>query len=192
MELESALDDHGRPYVKISLDRISPNAATNTTYAVYVLSWLENELEAHDDQIENMIEEARAEHGEYSTPDLYDCRLTIWQERGSLSITLEDTRNDDKIVTWWDSAAPEAIEDGTLKHSAVLGRFSERDNRLKKSAYEYARDTGMLDRSWQGDRDIKPDPNDCPGCYAAPASEEDPDRYCAQCRMIASVDGAEG
>lgn len=115
----------------------------------------------------------------YAEPDppavtLKETRLSIWQERDRLSIGLIDTRNgaEREIVTFWDVAAGEAITDGLLSHKAILGRLSENDQVLKESLFEYARDNGMLDADYAGDRDIKPEPEED---AAAADSEDDSD-----------------
>lgn len=59
--------------------------------------------------------------------------LLTWFERDRAHVELRDRRTDATIVEWWDEEVREAIDDGFLE-----------PRRFHESAYEYAKDVGLL------------------------------------------------
>jgi hypothetical protein len=123
------------------------------------------------DECSKRIESAYAE----DAPDEHETRLNIWAERDRISVSLEDRRTDQTLVTLWDSAVHEAIESGELTLSNSRPHYSssqlESDSVLHASLYAYAKAAGMLDRDYKGDRDIHGSPVDAEEEDAADAAD---------------------
>ncbi|MHB8107995.1 MAG: hypothetical protein ACYDH4_11305 [Candidatus Cryosericum sp.] len=76
------------------------------------------------------------------TVSIGDTELHTWFERDRAHVELRDKRTDKTIIEWWDEAVGEAFEDGFLSHKRGL----------KESAYEYAKDVGLLKPKHRGTR----------------------------------------
>ena len=69
--------------------------------------------------------------------------LHSWFERDRAHVELRNTATQETIVEWWDEAVHEAIEYGFLRTSHANPRGIP-NRSLHHSAYEYARDHGLL------------------------------------------------
>ncbi|MEN6304971.1 MAG: hypothetical protein ABFD96_19725 [Armatimonadia bacterium] len=80
-------------------------------------------------------------------PGVEEFTLRTWFERDRQHVRLQHTDTQTDVVEWWDGDVTQAVEDGFLDTSDfIMGRERPGSQRLKVSAYEYARDRGLLNK----------------------------------------------